>query len=210
MKEKIQKEINDLFAGKVRKAVSDELKAVSAVRKERAELAERIRVLEVRAQAAGDALVVMSDQIDRDILDNKLPAKLLREAEVKSKEVKACTGQISLLKDRDAALAIHEKQALEALSGAAWKACGACHEVIEARARALLDEALLLLATYEDAGLRLFKDQGIDLRRDKELTLGRFGGLQPLMDDLESFALPSGQEMAFIDRREIRHRALGG
>ena len=206
--EKAKKQIADEMAVYVTPKLSDHVKAVDRIRKERAGIEKQLNDLEERCAGSQAALVQAEAKVSETILANGNPGAHLRQVELRRAEIDAFGRQASKLRRDDAELAEKEKAALKALEGVLWASLLEYRSILEDRVKGLLDESLALMASFESQGLELFQQHGLCdlLPREKETGLGRFLTCQGIPDLLVSFVDPIGAHQSYLERKEVRQR----
>ena len=206
--EKAKKQIADEMAVYVTPKLSDHVKAVDRIRKERAGIEKQLNDLEERCAGSQAALVQAEAKVSETILANGNPGAHLRQVELRRAEIDAFGRQASKLRRDDAELAEKEKAALKALEGVLWASLLEYRSILEDRVKGLLDESLALMASFESQGLELFQQHGLCdlLPREKETGLGRFLACQGIPDLLVSFVDPIGAHQSYLERKEVRQR----
>ncbi len=208
MKKKIEKEISELLNGQLKKDIGKELAELQDIRRQRAGIKGRITSFTNRCDKAELAARDLEARIREAIIKGDAPTKLIEEANGRVQEIKICREEIEAARDQDLQLQLQEKDIAGRVSEAAWLNLQLVQAAVEGKVRAHLDQALLYMATHEEQGLALFRDLRLDLRRDKEMSLGRFLGLQAAVDDFEAYCQPAGREQSYLDRKQIRRRLL--
>jgi len=206
--EKAKKQIADEMAVYVTPKLSDHVKAVDRIRKERAGIEKQLNDLEERCAGSQAALVQAEAKVSETILANGNPGAHLRQVELRRAEIDAFGRQASKLRRDDAELAEKEKAALKALESVLWASLLEYRSILEDRVKGLLDESLALMASFESQGLELFQQHGLCdlLPREKETGLGRFLACQGIPDLLVSFVDPIGANQSYLERKEVRQR----
>lgn len=206
--EKAKKQIADEMAVYVTPKLSDHVKAVDRIRKERAGIEKQLNDLEERCAGSQAALVQAEAKVSETILANGNPGAHLRQVELRRAEIDAFGRQASKLRRDDAELAEKEKAALKALESVLWASLLEYRSILEDRVKGLLDESLALMASFESQGLELFQQHGLCdlLPREKETGLGRFLACQGIPDLLVSFVDPIGAHQSYLERIEVRQR----
>jgi hypothetical protein len=206
--EKAKKQIADEMAVYVTPKLSDHVKAVDRIRKERAGIEKQLNDLEERGAGSQAALVQAEAKVSETILANGNPGAHLRQVELRRAEIDAFGRQASKLRRDDAELAEKEKAALKALESVLWASLLEYRSILEDRVKGLLDESLALMASFESQGLELFQQHGLCdlLPREKETGLGRFLACQGIPDLLVSFVDPIGAHQSYLERKEVRQR----
>ena len=206
--EKAKKQIADEMAVYVTPKLSDHVKAVDRIRKERAGIEKQLNDLEERCAGSQAALVQAEAKVSETILANGNPGAHLRQVELRRAEIDAFGRQASKLRRDDAELAEKEKAALKALESVLWASLLEYRSILEDRVKGLLDESLALMASFESQGLELFQQHGLCdlLPREKETGLGRFLTCQGIPDLLVSFVDPIGAHQSYLERKEVRQR----
>ena len=206
--EKAKKQIADEMAVYVTPKLSDHVKALDKIRRERAGIEKQLKELEDRAAGSQAALVQAEAKVSETILANGNPGAHLRQVELRRAEIDAFGRQASKLRRDDAELAEKEKAALKALESVLWASLLEYRSILEDRVKGLLDESLALMASFESQGLELFQQHGLCdlLPREKETGLGRFLTCQGIPDLLVSFVDPIGAHQSYLERIEVRQR----
>jgi len=148
--EKAKKQIADEMAVYVTPKLSDHVKAVDRIRKERAGIEKQLNDLEERCAGSQAALVQAEAKVSETILANGNPGAHLRQVELRRAEIDAFGRQASKLRRDDAELAEKEKAALKALESVLWASLLEYRSILEDRVKGLLDESLALMASFED------------------------------------------------------------
>jgi len=206
--EKAKKQIADEMAVYVTPKLSDHVKALDKIRRERAGIEKQLHDLEERCAGSQAALVQAEAKVSETILANGNPGAHLRQVELRRAEIDAFGRQASKLRRDDAELAEKEKAALKALESVLWASLLEYRSILEDRVKGLLDESLALMASFESQGLELFQQHGLCdlLPREKETGLGRFLACQGIPDLLVSFVDPIGAHQSYLERKEVRQR----
>jgi hypothetical protein len=206
--EKAKKQIADEMAVYVTPKLSDHVKALDKIRRERAGIEKQLHDLEERGAGSQAALVQAEAKVSETILANGNPGAHLRQVELRRAEIDAFGRQASKLRRDDAELAEKEKAALKALESVLWASLLEYRSILEDRVKGLLDESLALMASFESQGLELFQQHGLCdlLPREKETGLGRFLACQGIPDLLVSFVDPIGAHQSYLERKEVRQR----
>lgn len=206
--EKQQKQIADELAIHVQSKLSDHLLAVERIRGARAGIARQLKELEERAAGSQAALVQAEAKVSETILANGNPGTHLRDAELRRAEIDAFGRQAEKLKRDDQGLEEKEKEALKTLEAVLWASLLEYRGILEDRVKALLDEALALMAAFEAQGLGLYEQHGLRelLTLERETNLGRFLRCSGLTDKIEPFTEPLGANASYAGRKEVQQK----
>lgn len=203
---KTKKQIADEMAVYVTPKLSDHVKALDKIRRERAGIEKQLKELEGRAAGSQAALVQAEAKVSETILANGNPGAHLRQVELSRAEIDAFGRQASKLRRDEAELAEKEKAALKALESALWASLLEYRNVLEDKVRSLLDDALALMLSFEAQGLELYRELGLSevLPLDHKTNLGRFLRCAGLPDLIEPFTEPLGAHASYVGREEVR------
>ena len=205
--EKTKKQIADEMAVYVTPKLSDHVKALDKIRRERAGIEKQLKELEDRAAGSQAALVQAEAKVSEAILANGNPSAHLRQVELRRAEIDAFGRQTEKLKRDDAEHGEKEKAALKALESVLWASLLEYRNILEERVKALLDEALAIMMAFEAQAFDEYRRLGIlDLisMTERESNLGRFQRCAGLPDMMEPFVEPLGAQASFIGRKEVR------
>jgi len=204
---KVNKQIADEMAVYVTPKLSDHIKALETIRRERAGIEKQLKELEDRAAGSQAALVQAEAKVSETILANGNPGADLRQVELRKAEVEAFSRGAEKLRRDEAAIAEKEKAALKALESVLWASLLEYRNVLEERVKALLDEALAIMMAFEAQAFDEYRRLGIlDLisMTERESNLGRFLRCSGLPDFIEPFVEPLGAQASYISRKEVR------
>lgn len=207
-KEKNKQRIEKLFAEKISPVIQPQVNVLVDILDTRKRLADEITVFQQKIEGGMVAVRELQVKLDAELLKGDDTRKRLRDVEFKKAELQANERHLEQLTAQDIEAAGVERAAVNALTEEIKRALSALRGEIEGNVEALLTEALGAMIAFEQGGLDICQQNGVDLGLEFEKDHPRLKYLNHLIDDLSAYCSPVGQSESLSMRRRLRREWL--
>jgi len=207
-KEKNKQRIEKLFAEKISPVIQPQVNVREDILDTRKRLADEITVFQQKIEGGMVAVRELQVKLDAELLKGDDTRKRLRDVEFKKAELQANERHLEQLTAQDIEAAGVERAAVNALTEEIKRALSALRGEIEGNVEALLTEALGAMIAFEQGGLDICQQNGVDMGLEFEKDHPRFKDLNHLIDDLSAYCSPVGQSESLSMRRRLRREWL--
>lgn len=196
------KEITELFEKKLKPAITGALKTRDAIVAQRKQTEADRQAFNNKIKQASDEIEKLEKAVDEKIVAGKSADDILQKIGTKQAEKAAYERHIQRLTDSDIEAASAEESANKALSVAIGKQLEALRMDIENMVVENLQSVLETLILFEHEAHETERACGVDMPKDRALSVFRFLGLYEYFKSLGAFLEPCGEDMSAIRRRE--------
>ena len=207
-KEKNKQRIEKLFAEKISPVIQPQVNVLVDILDTRKRLADEITVFQQKIEGGMVAVRELQVKLDAELLKGDDTRKRLRDVEFKKAELQANERHLEQLTAQDIEAAGVERAAVNALTEEIKRALSALRGEIEGNVEALLTEALGAMIAFEQGGLDICQQNGVDLGLEFEKDHPRLKYLNHLIDDLSAYCSPVGQSESLSMRHRLRREWL--
>lgn len=201
--------IKKLFDEKLTPAISKQVadRNIITARREHIEYSRQGFLKKI--EGAQEAIKALELSLDNKIIEGKSAEEPLSKLNIRQGELQAYERQIQRLADEDTEATIAERKANTALSAALGAALDSLRPDVQALVEGHLEAALAVLIAFENAGHGAEAACGVELPKERDLTVYRFLNLGDHFKRLGAWLEGCGEDMSAIRRREVRQQWAG-
>lgn len=201
--------IKNLFDEKLTPMISEQVATRNSITAKREQIEKDRQAFLEKIKGTTEAIRVLETALDDKVIAGKPTDEVLGKLATRQGELKAFDRQIQRLADEDTEAADALEKANTALSAALGQAIEALRMDIEAMIIGHLQDALETLICFENEAHEAEHALGIELEKDRALSVFRFLNLSEYFKSLGAFLEPCGEDLSAIRRREVCQQLAG-